>query len=510
MPHPSNEPDKYTIDEMLDRLKAHDGSDNQPQLVMRSDGSQAIKVRKRKRRTNQAVNKETKRNRRFQIVQIAGFVVLLFLLGLAAGIGILYSNSAGFRESLVAKLEAYSGAKVNMEQFRMNPVVANASSATLDWPAGNGLETLELRSVIAKISPSSFMGKTFGGEEIVASSGKLVLKAPDAAKPARHAPRPDGGLLVKFSRYSVPSLDVSFGIGGSLANTEASLFPSTVSGHAEIRLRGGLLQFADWPPLSLDRSYIKVRNSEFQIQSMRFEVSEAGNRRASGGSIDFSGTLRPLVSEGPHTLSAKLESFPLPHLIGADLGRFILGRVDSSEIPDSNFLNFDLESPETAMLEMTVTSSVNSKIDLAGFKFLQMLAVAFDDRWYEFPNFEDDIAMVVKRSGGKVEVTDLNLVSRGRMAVRGSISNGEAGRIAGKLRIGIPETTLAASKDKKLVGIFGQVREGYRWLELEIGGTGAAPEDNFRTIYMDSSSGGVSSPDQKTPQDSFEDLIEGE
>jgi hypothetical protein len=160
MPNPSIEPDKFTIDEMMERLKARDSSDKDPELVTRPDGSQALRTKKRKRRTNQAANKEIKKNKRLQIAQIAGVVVLLTLFGLTAGIAILYANSSGFRNSLISKLERSSGAKVSMEQFRMNPLGANASVTKLVWPAGNALGTLDLYALSAKISPWSFTGKS--------------------------------------------------------------------------------------------------------------------------------------------------------------------------------------------------------------------------------------------------------------------------------------------------------------------------------------------------------------
>jgi len=513
MPPPSSEPERYTIDEMMDRLKGRDSSEKQPELVTRTDGTQAMKVRKRKRRTNQAVNKETKRNRRIQIVQIAAFVVVLVLLGLMAGIGILYANSSGFRESLVSKLEVSSGARVKLDQFRMNPIAAHANGASLVWPGGNALDSLQLRNLTARIAPSSFVGKAFGGEEIVAVAGKLALKAPDGSGAVRVAQKPDGMPPVDFSRYSVPALDVSFGGAGSLVKTEASLYPGSVAGHSEVRLLGGLLQFANWPAMNLDRSYIKVRGSEFHIQSMRLHVPETSSRRMSGGSIDFSGAVSPLkASLETQTLAAKLEMFLLPHLVGGDLGRFFQGHVDTGDIPDSNFLSFDPGFPETALLEVSVTNSVGSRIDLSGFRFLQMLAVAFNDRWYEFPDFDDEVGMVVKRAGGKVTVTDINLVHRGRMAVKGEISNAEGGGVRGELRIGIPETTVAAANDAKLSRMFGQVREGYRWVDLEIGGTAARPEDDFRSLYMDSSLPEKSGADEEQGDapDSFEELIEGE
>lgn len=507
MPLPNSDKDKYSIDEMMGRLKKR--QEMEPELVTRSDGSQALKVKKRKRRSDQTANKETRLKKRIQIVQIAGAVLLLTIVGLVVGVGVLYVNSAGYRDSLTAKLEISSGAEVEMEQFRMNPLAANTRTTNLLWPAGNVLDKMEVYGVTAKISPSSFFGKTFGGDEIVAESGKLFLKASDPSKPNRHVPKPDGGLPVRFSRYATPSLDIRFGGFGGLAKTEASLFPSTVAGQAEVRLSGGVLQLADWPSMTLDRSYIQFRNSELKIQNMRFQLPES-DRQSLGGYVDFSGSLSPIAATDTHTLSAKLENFPLSYLIGGDLGRFFVGRVDSTEIPESNFLSFDIDSPENARLELTVTNSLESRVDMSGFKFLQMLAVAFNDRWYEFPIFDDDVAMVVKRMGQDTDISGLNLVKRGRMVVRGDLFNGEGGAIKGKLRIGIPETTVVASGDKKLANMFGQVREGYRWLDLEISGTGAVPEDNFRTIYKDTSSDESSASDQAAPKDSFEDLIKGE
>ena len=507
MPQPDSEKDNYTIDEMMRRLSRR--QETEPELVTREDGSQALKFKRRKRRTDQSAKKETKLKTRIHILQIAGTVLLLTIVCLVVGVGVLYVNSAGYRDSLTSKLEISSGAEVEMQQFRMNPVSANTRSMNLLWPAGSVLDKMDVYGVTAKISPSLCIGKTFGGDEVVADSGKLFLKVSDPSKPLRYVLRPEGGLPVKFSRYSMPFLDINFGGFGAITKTEVSLYPGTVAGQAEIRLSGGVLQFAGWPSMTLDRSYILIKNSEFKIQNMRFQMPVA-DQQSRAGYIDFAGTLSPIGATATNTLSAKLENFPLSHLIGNDLGRFFVGRIDSPETPDSNFLSFDINSPEDARLELTVTKTSDSQVDMSGFKFLQLLAIAFSDRWYEFPIFDEDVAMVVKRMGQNTEISAINLEKQGRMVVRGNISNGEGGAIKGKLRIGIPETTVLASGDKKLAKMFGQVREGYRWLDLDISGTGAVPEDDFWTIYKDTSSEESSTSDQETLKDSFDDLIKGE
>ena len=58
--NPDDHHDHYSVDEMMDRLKRHKGSEDKEndmkdgELITRSDGSQVIKVRKRKRRSQQA------------------------------------------------------------------------------------------------------------------------------------------------------------------------------------------------------------------------------------------------------------------------------------------------------------------------------------------------------------------------------------------------------------------------------------------------------------------------
>jgi hypothetical protein len=98
------------------------------------------------------------------------------------------------------------------------------------------------------------------------------------------------------------------------------------------------------------------------------------------------------------------------------------------------------------------------------------------------------------------------------MALRGSISTGEAGQISGNLRVGIPESMIGASKNKRVKAMFGFVREGYRWIDLTIGGTSAAPTDNFKALYDAAASVAQgTTEDEVEPDseatDSFENLI---
>ncbi|MBC7978954.1 MAG: hypothetical protein H7Y36_00145 [Armatimonadetes bacterium] len=513
MTEPASDPEKYSIDEMMDRLKDRESAETPPELVTRSDGSLAMRIKKRRRRTNQAVNKETKRNQRLQIIQISGFVILILFMGAVAGIGILYANSASFRDSLISKIEAGSGAKVKMSQFRMNPATANANSVNLEWPKGNVLQSLVVRSVVAKIAPVSFLGKIFKGEEITAGRGELVLQEATTGE-VRTVSDNNGKLPVSFIRYSVPLLNVFFkedkNPGEMLEKTEGSLFPSNVPGQAEIRLNGGLLRRTGWPLMNLDRGYMRVRKGELQVESLRLHIPPNQNQRGvDKGFINFSGNLNPLDSEATHSLTVELEAFKITHLIGADLGRFFSGNVETKEAPESNFLAFGKLQEDGTLLQMTIGNALDSRIDLSGFKFLSFLSLTIEDPWYELPNFENQTSVLVMRRGAKIEMQDINFIQRGQMALRGSLSAGGTGNISGNLRIGIPDTTIAAAPNKRLGIMFSEEREGYRWIDLKISGTSAAPVDNIMELFDAAAiPKAESGKAEGSGQDSFESLIE--
>ncbi len=512
----SSEPEKYSLDEMMDRLKGReDEAKASGELVTRSDGSQAMKVKRRRRRTNQTVNKETRRNKRVQILQITGFMVVLAVLGLAAGIGIIYANSTAFRDGLTSKTETASGANVKLNQFRMNPATANSNRVILEWPGGNVLENLDVRNVVAKIAPASFLGKAFSGEEIIANTGDLILKAPVEGQPILMAEPADGKSPVQFHRYSVPVLNMFFGgekrSTNVLEKTEASFFPGGAAGQGELRLNGGLLKAEGWPPLALDRSYMKFRGKDLEVKSMRFGIPAGPNEKtADQGFINFSGTIQPLDPSVSHALAVELSSFRLSYLLGADLGRFFLGRLETVETPDSNFLLITPGSTDSAKLELAATSALGSRIDISGFKFLPSLANYLADRWYELPSFDDGATMLVSRSGDNVELKEIAMEKRGQMALRGSISNGEAGQIRGQLRVGIPAGMISTAGSKALDGMFGQVREGYRWVDLEIGGTSAVPTDNFTALFNAAKVNAEAKASDAVEPDTFESLIKPE
>ena len=89
MPDNDPEPENYSIDDMMDRLRTRGGGprDGEAKLVTREDGTQAYKMRKRKRRSVQPKKEKEKRDRTMRVAQVVGAV------GLVAGFGLVLLGS---------------------------------------------------------------------------------------------------------------------------------------------------------------------------------------------------------------------------------------------------------------------------------------------------------------------------------------------------------------------------------------------------------------------------------
>jgi len=519
MPDSNSEPEKYSIDEMLERLK-HRG-EGEGQLVTRADGTQAIKVRKRKRRTEQVRDKLKAHNQRMQLIQIAGFVIFLIAMLIIGGAMILYSNGSAFRNGLISKVESVTGSETKLQQFRMNPATASAAHVAMNWSEVYALNRLEVSGLSAEISPICFVGKVFQGKEITGSSGKLFLTAPSERDVPAVANNDKKNSLIRFNRYSVNNLNVFFSkeeaLDKMVEGIEASYLPTKLSKGGEIRLNKGDLKIKGWPALVLDRSYIQVRGDELDIKSMRFKVpAPAGQDLQDKGSINFFGEIKPQAEAATHELHVNLESFPISPLLGGSMGRFFQGRVVTNSDENSNMLRFAPGSGNDAALELNMSHAIDSRISLSQFKFLGQLSIVLDDRWYELPNFDDEVKLLMRRSAEIVELKNIHLEQRARMIVKGSmVIKDAAGNISGSLRVGVPDIIVAASKDGRLDKLFSPVRDGYRWVDIQLSGSGAAPADNFKDQYQAITLTG--SPDEKTTpkpkaqgKDSFDSLIKPE
>jgi hypothetical protein len=507
MPAAPSEPEKYSIDEMMDRLKnAPQGNAASGELVTCADGTQAIRTRVRKRRTSQTPKKPAQKIRRFHIILVVLGVILVLLAGLGIGAGILYVNSSGFRNKLIRDIEQDSGATADLWQFRMNPKTANAAQLSLSWPEGSLLKTLDLGNLTAEIFPTSFIGMPLNGEEISMSSGALNLQFPKSGSLRNPLAPSAEKAAIQFKRYRTRQLDMTFGDPLQplirLAKTEASLDSKSVSGPPQLSLYQGKIDMVGMPKLRLDRALV-----EFTREEMKFITLRVLHEKDETGSLALTGVIKPFNSQQPASLAVRLDAFDLSAIVGPELGRLISGKINSVPAEGSNKLSFTTAGDSPAKLEITFSEAAAAPISLQRMPFLEMLAKNARYPWLESPTFETRASGVLHRESGAVSLRNLNLVSSGRMAIQGELVMDAAQNLSGNLRVGVADAIWAVSGESRVRSLFGPQEDGFRWITLKLGGTATQPADNLHEMMNSSTAGDSLTPSEnENPGATFEQL----
>lgn len=502
-----SEPEKYSIEEIMDRLK--DASSENPgegELITRPDGSQAIRVRKRKRRSSQPHKEIERQEHRSRVVRVSVAVALLFFVSLTLGGAIIYANSSLFRNKLILDVAESTGANVKLEQFRMNPSTANAGLLSLEWPDGNVLKSLVLRRLNADIFVSSFLGQSMDGEEVIADEGALALQIPKPDATIRNSGHPTENLPFQFKRYRVPNLNLT--VGGSttpavrLSKSEASFYPDQSSSRSQLRINQGDLSIKGWPKLRVDRALFEFRGNETDVISLRLRHESVDQ-----GLMELTGSVSPYSPERLSTLAVSLDSFDLSGIIGSPLARLISGQVDSLPAAESNYFSFFPTENPSAVLNITFRSNPNTAIQVRGFPFLFELSQALKDEWFEHPAFSTNSSGILERRGDTVALKNLNFENRNYLALRGDVSVGANQILSGSLQVGVADVMITPSPNQRLKSMFGPSEAGYHWVTLKISGQASAPKDNFRELFYSATVAPQEHPAPPQPEGStFEDL----
>lgn len=511
MPENSNEPDNYTIDDMIDRLKKRsgDGIEGPGELVTRADGTQAIRVRKRKRRSHQPHKDEQARARQLRIIQVSGAFLLVVLVGLAAGGGLVFGNSPFYRNRMLAGARVLTGADVDMREFRVNPKTANASSVDFSWPEGNVLRSLALRSLTAEIHPASFLGRAFTGEELTAGRAELGLDFPVTGQPRSIEPGRAEPMDIRFLRYAAHHLNLVLGPKTSpvlqLRESEFILQDRGRNSRPLLLISRGMVTIPGAPALRIDRGHLEFRDEGIDVTSLRL-LHEKDNR----GYMKLSGNVQPYDAARQSTLAVSLDDFAVDSLVGEPFGKVLNGRVDTVDASRSNFFSFTPAEEPNGVLAVSFESASATPFEVKGFPAFLLLARLLDDHWFENPVFESDVRGTVRRADGEVAIGNLECENRSRISLRMNLRQTADNRLDGTMRLGLADGILKAAQNRRLERVFDEVRHGFHWVELAVSGRPDAPYDNFSALYDAAAAGPEAAIPGSTGTPSFEELTKPE
>nr|NIP95316.1 hypothetical protein [Akkermansiaceae bacterium] len=271
----------YSVDEMMERLREGERAkrrSEESELVTRPDGSQVVRVRRRRRRSKQP--HKTKR-----ILRKRGGLILLassglVLVGLAVTLLILLArfNSKGYRDELKERILSATGAKVGINELSVTPLRVRAGSMKFNWPHGGLARSLKLQKVEADLEFTSFFGADWNGEEATAGSGVLILAPPDESSRRALA---DGNLPFDYPGYRCSNFEILYGEDPDapairVNGTEMTL-RTLDEGGMQLLMKGGHALVSGWEELKLKRATAQLKDGRFDLVSLRVApVSDGG------------------------------------------------------------------------------------------------------------------------------------------------------------------------------------------------------------------------------------------
>jgi hypothetical protein len=482
MPSNDPEPENYSIDDMMDRLRSRGdgGRDGEAELVVREDGTQAYRMRKRKRRSHQPKKVKEQRQRRFRVVQVVAAVALVAVTGLALLGGVIYLNSAAYRATILSRVRTWTGAEPRLTQFRVSPVSAGAASVELTWPETSMLQSLKVNGVHADLRLSSILGGTWKGSEMVASQGGTLVLRRSAGTPAGPSPERGGECPFQF-RYRSPKFAVL--IGGSehpvvsLRDSEVSLSvldPAATT--ANLQFEGGSLSVAGWGDFGLNFASLQVEPGGIRVGNIRLAPA-AGAK----GEIEILNPRQlPLdLEKGESAMTLRLDRVPMGTLLGPAFGTWLSATVETPEGGEDGSFHFKGGAAPSFSCRVPVHSTATSETKASQLPLFMILAKEVGESWYQSPRFDLAFSGTITRDAASAGIENLRMEARGRLTVTGGVMCDVAGVIDGTLEVGLPESALAEAS-AAFRRVFKRQDGGYAWASVRISGTGRKPLDDFQ------------------------------
>lgn len=508
MPSSNQEPENYSIDDMMDRLRSRGegGRDGEAELVVREDGTQLYRMRKRKRRSHQPKKEKEKRHRRFRVAQVVTAVGLVATTGLALLGSVIYLNSAAYQESILSRIRTWTGAEPHLTQFRMSPVNAAADSVELAWPESSMLRSLKLNGVRADLRISSIFGGGWKGSEMIASGGTLVLGQPKGASVSR-PPERKGDCPFQF-RYRSPNFNVLMGPPESpavrLQSTEASIaMLDSAATTANLQFEGGALALAGWGDFALKFASFQIEPAGFRLVTVRL----APGTEAKGEIEIFNPQQVPLaLADGESEMAVRLDRIPLSALLGPAFGKSLSATVETREGAQNGTMLLKGGGGPSISCRIPFHATATSESSASLLPMFEILAEQVGESWYQSPTFDLGFSGTVVRDKAASGLEDLEMEARGRLMITGQVMADAGGVLDGSLEIGLPASALTdASVPFRLV--FRRKEGGHAWATVRISGTGAKPLDDLQQQLDEATaSAAPASGGKGVLEDEFRDL----
>lgn len=472
MPSKSPEPSNYSLDEMMDRLREGDrekrDSEESGELVTRPDGTKVMRVKKRKRRTEQATTKQVAKrevSKKTKLVTGAILLALLLMMLVGALLQLAKFNSQGYHEQVEGDLSSSVGGDFSISRFTVTPVKARAEKVVVKWPESSLMESASLRHLEAGLGFSGFLGSAWKGHDLRARTGELRFQG----GAGKSYPVISGELPFHYEEFLCDEMDLYFGAGENppVKFEGVELSVRGEAGTKQVIIHGGDMELRGWGRMAVGNGVVRLEDEGCVLSTLRLKPDEGR------GDIVVKGD--QVILPGKDTeFEMSLSNIGLSHLLGKNLGALLDGTVSS----ENGRIVFSAAGFTDSSFILPVEGTGGQ---LTGLPFLFSLRTILSDTEFAKPYFRN-LSATIHRKGDEVMLKDLVLSEKGFMEVRGSMEIKGDGRLSGNLRVGIHENKALSATGRLRSRVFSDPVGGYAWVEVALGGTVDIPEDNWNDL----------------------------
>lgn len=466
--------EQYSLDEMLKTLRDQEREkEAKGEIVTRSDGSVARKVKRRRRRSDQPDQPTPEKVKKRLIFKVlVGFSFCLFL-ALGAMFLLISFNSKSYRETVEAKAGEWTGATVDIDGLKLLPSSVDMSSASFVWPEHSYVKSLKLKRLDGHASLLSFLGARMGGLEVGGAVGEMKLGMPVGSGGIGQQLDP-ADFPFDFGRYYCDSLDVSFGSGGILALNGASISLRHLGEQGfSAGIDQGTFVLKGWAPFPIANGLLNFAEDEVELVSLVLE-KPSDDPSILGSTIKVSGII-PFVEGETTQLEVVVDSFPAESFFGRQMGKLVHGDVRRATGSVTYTMGEDF-------LDQFVAEFMGDYFELKNFPFIGDLASMFPNEGYDGILFNTNIKGLLRARPGGVALESLEMNHKDIFRLSGNMIVSDSGQLGGKMTLWINRGLINSEPRLKNFPGLNQVEGGYSRVDFELKGTADAPDDTFRIV----------------------------
>ena len=497
---------QYSLDEMMKALRDKEREkEAQGEVVTRSDGTIARKVKRRKRRSEQPDKITPEREKKRLLVKVVIAATLVLVLFLSVLFLILMQNSKGHRDKLAQQASEWSGAEVELKGLKRMPFSVSLKEANFKWDQSSFVRSLELNTIKGDVRFLNYLGARPSGLEIGGKKGLLMLAMPTTVGESGES-LDEEEFPFGFDQYYCSSLDVLFGTDAPIGFSDVSAIFSYVGGDGyQVTLDEGAFRVDGWEEFPVSKGVMRFNDGVLNLVSLSLKhPTDDGISLASD--LELSGEV--LLEPGREsTLEIATEKFPMGVLVGKQLSRFFTGSIVAS----SGKVHFTVGNDYFDEVEIDLQASSSKMMRLP---FLANLHSLFPDHNLDILEFHEGITkspivgtVRVKPEG--VALENFELSEKGKVSLKGSLVIANDGRIGGRIEIFINRFYLSSQdRFKNSPHLVGSDTTGLVNFSFDVGGTIDEPTDTFlQAIGVDSTTLPSDNPTGGTEDKTWENLL---